>query len=90
VKAIALLVVVVALVSAAAGSAATGFWFHNTSHYRCGGDRLFVICHSLSHKKGVNAYRVMIDGENFWVSYGGKLIYQCWTRRLPFECRTVP
>ena len=65
-------------------------WHIEKKTYRCAGDRTYVICHSSPRLNDEAPYRVMLDGRNLWVSFGGKLIYQCWVRRSPIECREIP
>lgn len=64
-------------------------WFRNERPYRCAGSPTAVICHSRPQRDG-SAYRMSIIGGQLWVGYRGKLIYQCFLRRAPKQCRRIP
>jgi len=65
-------------------------WHIERKLYRCAGDRTYVICHSSPKLNDEAPYRVLIDGRHLWVSFGGKLIYECRVRSAPDRCRTIP
>lgn len=79
-----------ALAIVGTATAQSMFWNETKRNYRCAGAQAYVICHSVPKRQGLGAYRVMIDGQHLWVSYGGTLIYECWVRRQPVECRPIP
>lgn len=66
------------------------FWHIEKKTYRCAGTKTYVICHSSPRLNDEAPYRAMLDGRHLWVSFGGKLIYECWVRSAPGRCRMYP
>lgn len=77
------------VLSVATGTTPIPFWHKEARKYRCAGTDSFVICHSVK-ANGATPYRVTIDGNVLWVSYGGKLIFDCAVRGGPELCRRYP
>ena len=78
------------ITSASAYTPPGPLWHIERQTYRCAGDASSVFCHSSPKVNDERRYRVYIDGKRLWVSFKGKLIYECRVRSGPRLCRKLP